>query len=247
MNDGCCSGRFAELIAREVSPLEHEEHPGLEKLFDLSSQDVSSETRAELVGHLATCDACRGRWKKLQSHLHDEEAVLCSRVRVPSFAQYIGERSARRRSVPAWTRQLFESKPYIVLAASAATLVLALGVSIPLLRGPALLTSERVAELSGEVQQLRNQIGSSSWTGNTIANGLGTSRGITAQDLTTLDWENPRAYVVEAGEDWQEIAQNELGDERLWPLLWLYNREIVPADASPKAGTTIHLPTPYGG
>jgi hypothetical protein len=197
-----------------------------------------------LVGHLATCEACRGRWKKLQAHLHDEEAVLRSRVRVPGFAQYIGERTARRRSVPAWTRQLFESKPYMVLAASAAALVLALGVSIPLLRGPA---ERRVAELSGEVQQLRNQIASSPWTENTIANGLGTSRGITAQDLTTLNWENPRAYVVKAGEDWQEIAQNELGDEQLWPLLWLYNREIVPADAAPKAGTTIHLPTPYGG
>jgi hypothetical protein len=216
----------------------------LEKLFDLSSQDVSSETRAELVGHLATCEACRGHWKKLQAHLHDEEAVLRSRVRVPSFAQYIGERSARRRSVPAWTRQLFESKPYMVLAASAATLVLTLGVSIPLFRGPALL---RVAELSEEVQQLRNQVATSPWTENTIANGLGTSSGITAQDLTTLNWENPRVYVVKAGEDWQEIAQNELGDERLWSLLWLYNRETVPADASPKAGTTIHLPTPYGG
>jgi hypothetical protein len=244
MNDGCCSGQFAKLIAREVSPLEHQEHPGLEKLFDLSSQDVSSETRAELVGHLATCEACRGRWKKLQAHLQDEEAVLRSRVRVPSFAQYIGERSARRRSVPTWTRRLFESKPYMVLAASAATLVLTLGVSIPLLRGPAV---RRVAELSGEVQQLRNQIATSPWTENTIANGLGTPSGITAQDLTTLNWQNPRVYVVEAGEGWQEIAQNELGDERLWPLLWLYNREIVPADASPKAGTTIHLPTPYGG
>jgi len=244
MNDGCCSGRFAELIAREVSPLEHEEHPGLEKLFDLSSQDVSLETRAELVGHLATCEACRGRWKKLQSHLHDEEAVLRSRARIPSFAQYIGERSERRRSVPAWTRQLFESKPYMVLAASAATLVLTLGVSIPLFRGPALL---RVAELSEEVQQLRNQVATSPWTGNTMSNGLGTSSGITAQDLTTLNWENPRAYVVKAGEGWQEIAQNELGDEQLWSLLWLYNREVVPADASPKAGTTIHLPTPYGG
>lgn len=244
MNDGCCSGRFAELIAREVSPLEHQEHPDLEKLFDLSSQDVSSETRAELVGHLATCEACRGRWKKLQAHLHDEEAVLRSRVRVPSFAQYIGERSARRRTVPAWTRQLFESKPYMVLAASAATLVLTLGVSIPLLRGPAV---RRVAELSGEVQQLRNQIASSPSTGNTIGNGLGASRGITAQDLTTLNWENPRAYVVKAGEDWQEIAQTELGDEQLWSLLWLYNRETAPADAPPKAGTTIRLPTPYGG
>jgi predicted anti-sigma-YlaC factor YlaD len=135
MSDEGCSGRFAEIIAREVSPLDHHEHPGLERLFDLSSHDVSSETRAELVGHLATCEACRGRWKKLQAHLHDEATVLGSRARIPSLAQYIGERSARRRSVPTWTRRLFESKPYMVLAASAATLVLTLGVSIPLLRG----------------------------------------------------------------------------------------------------------------
>jgi nucleoid-associated protein YgaU len=238
---------FIKMLSHEVAPTQHEEHPGLDALLDLSAGDVSARARSSLASHVATCETCRERWARLNVHLRDEEATLRSRARVPGFSEYVEQHLAREpRSAPSGVLRVFAAKPVLALAASAAVIALTLGISIPLVRSPAERTSQQVTLLTDEVQRLRNEMTLPSMSANTMVNTMSAERDLWADDLASWDWDHPRLYIVSNGDTWQTVAEKELGDRRFWSLLWLYNREVAPADAAPKSGTTIRLPVPYG-
>lgn len=234
---------FMRTIGHEVTSIEHREHPTLEMLFDAASDDASAGARSKLSAHLVTCEQCRTRWRRLTANLQEEAQVLQAESRVPALNAHIPATAPSRSAFSQWLRLLFETRGYVLVAASAAVVALTLSISIPLMRAPALRTSEEIQSLAGEIEHLQNQLSSFTGPANTLLNNVVTSSGPTAEDLASFDWENTWVYFAMPGETWETIAESQLGDRRLWPLIWLLNRDSGPPEAPPADGAPIRLPS----
>jgi len=58
-----------------------------------------------------------------------------------------------------------------------------------------------------------------------------------------LDWSNLSSYTVKSGDSLQSISFNELGNDHLWPLIFLLNAEHWTAEEFPSPGEHILLPS----
>jgi nucleoid-associated protein YgaU len=237
------SSFFFKTFAAEVAPIEHDAHPDLDLLYASLQGDIAPDVQSKLSSHLATCEACRLRWKTLQRHMHDATEVHGARSRVPTLDAYVADRTAPQTTLADWLHSLFEARTFAI-AASAAVLALALAVAIPFVRAPALHTSEQIQILNERVMGLQDRLGALTNLGNSIPNQSSLGAGIVVADLKALDWENPTSYGVQPGDNWEGIAERQLGDADLWPLVWLLNRDIGPPDAAPPVGSILRLPTP---
>ncbi len=241
------SSFFERVFARETSPIEHEHHPDLDLLFASLEDELAPELRSRLSAHLATCEPCRARWKRLTNHLQDASRIHESRSRVPSLDTYVGERASRRPPLADWVRAIVGTRTYVVVAASAAALALTLAVTIPLVRAPAVRTSEQIQDLGGRIAALQDQLEDLSQISDNVLNQGFVSPGIVVADIERFDWDTLTSYNVQTGDNWEGIAERLLGSADLWPLVWLLNRDVGPPGAPPPPGSTIQLPTPQSG
>ncbi len=61
-------------------------------------------------------------------------------------------------------------------------------------------------------------------------------------DHPSVAFEHARAYVVRPGDTWESIAQEELGESALWPLVVLLNRDATVSGEPPALGRVLRLP-----
>ena len=115
------SGFFFKTFAAEAAPIEHEAHPDLDLLYASLQGDIAPDVQSKLSGHLATCEACRLRWKTLQRHMQDATEVHGARSRVPTLDAYVADRTAPQTTLADWLHSLFEARTFAI-AASAAVL-----------------------------------------------------------------------------------------------------------------------------
>ena len=233
---------FSKTIDHETAPLDHVDHPDIDLLFSSLQGDLAPDVRSALSAHLATCPACRARYHELETRLGDAAETHDARTRVPALDEYVHEHSASRTPIAEWIRSLFEPRSYVLVAASAAAVALVLAIAIPLVRGPSLRTSSQIELLNNRISDLQGQLTSLSGLSNGIPNQSPVGSGLVVSDLTRFDWERPTPYAVQPGDNWEGIAERELGDADLWPLVWLLNREIGTPDTAPPVGATINLP-----
>jgi len=242
---------FSKTLSSEVGSIDHDSHPDIDLMLAALEGALEPEIRSGLSAHIATCESCRKQWKQLAERLLDAAATQTQRSRVPSLGTYIAQRVPRRAEarspVADWLRSLFETRVLATAAASAAVLALTLAVGIPLLRGPAVRTSEQLEMLSNRITTLQSQLEEDTpgfqFGNNTLSTGE-VARPISAAALNAFDWETLVPYTVKPGDNWEQIAQQKLGSAVLWPLLWYINRESGPPDAQPPVGESVLLPTP---
>jgi len=237
---------FSEILAHELAPIEHDSHPDLDLMLAALEGTIQPEVRSKLSAHIATCRSCRVRWKRLSQRVAEATETQKGRTRVPSFDAYVSERVPRRATLVDRLRELFEVRTVTLAAASTAALAVMLAVAIPLLRGPAVRTSEQIEALSSRIEVLQNRLGPSdglSQFGNDVLSSGDGARPISAPALNAFDWDTVVSYTVRPGENWEDIAKDQLKSADLWPLVWLLNRESGPPDAPPPAGEEIVLPT----
>ena len=241
------SDYFSEAFAREAAPIEHEHHPDLDLLFASLEGELASELQSKLSAHLATCETCRLRWNQLAGHLQEAASIHGTRSRVPALDAFVGERATPRTTLTDWLRSLFETRAYVVVAASAAALALTLAVAIPLVRAPTVRTSEQIRVLDDRIAILQNKLDTLSQIGSNVPNQGFTPPGIVVADLAQFDWRTLTPYTVRTGDNWEGIAERLLGNADLWPLVWLLNSEVGSPDAPPPPDQIIQLPTPRSG
>lgn len=229
---------FIEAIREETAPLEHATHPSNDDLLALLSGDVSNERRSRLHAHLETCSDCRNRWKHLESILQDESVQLRQEACIPSLREKVAGRGTNRQGTFfAWLSVSFRTKTFAAVGSAAAALLLAVGVMAPLMSNTSRETAAQLEALSNEMQAVQSYLVAN----QTIANSLSMTD-ITEADLLRFNWANTREYTASVGDSWWTIAENELGNQSLWPLVWVLNAEQ--ARAGPVApGDTIRLPT----
>lgn len=58
-----------------------------------------------------------------------------------------------------------------------------------------------------------------------------------------LDWSDMSSYTVQPGDSWESISLNELGEARLWPLIFLLNAGHGPSERIPSPKENILLPS----
>jgi len=235
---------FSKTIEGEATPIDHVDHPDLTLMFSSLEGDLAPDVRSALAAHLATCTTCHARYRELERRLQDAAEAHDARARVPSFDAYVHEQSGTRTTMSEWIRSLLEPRPYVLVAASAAALALVLAVAIPLVRGPSLRTSGQIELLNNRISDLQSQLISLADLNHGIPNQSSVGNALVVSDLTRLDWERPAPYAVQPGDNWEGIAERELGDADLWPLVWLLNRDIGTPDVAPPVGATLELPTP---
>jgi len=237
------SSFFSRTIAHEASPIQHEEHPDLDLLLASLEGDIVPELQSKLSAHIATCEGCRAKWRKLADSLHQATQTQMSRSRAPTFDVYLRERIAPRSTWVEWLRSLFEVRTVAFVAASAAAVALVLAVAVPLVRQPVVRTSQQIETLDERVANLQNRLDVLTQYSDSIPYPV--SSGITVADLMAYDWQTLVPYVVQPTDSWEGIAEQRLGNADLWPLIWLLNRDVGPSDAPPPWGTSIWLPTPW--
>jgi hypothetical protein len=234
---------FVNAARHEMTPVEHSTHPGDDRLLSALDGELASEERSALHAHLATCEECRARWTTWKARFRNEVSSLSSTAGVPNLQDYIRTRQPEASSGGGWLRQLASRRSTVGLAAAAATLAVVVAVAIPLVWTPSLRTEEQVRALSSRITDLQNQIDISSGFGlpinNDLAGGL-----ITEMLLHAYDWTDWAAYEVEVGDDWLLIAETQLGNADLWPLLWVLNAERA-QDGPLTPGETVWLPKPH--
>lgn len=235
-------GFFLRTIQHEGAPMSHQHHPSLEMLFDALDEAAPLEARSRVSAHLANCEPCRARWKRLKGRLVDEYQVLKDGSHVLDFDALVSQRAASRVGWREWLRSLFVTRTIVVAAAAAAALVLAAAIAIPWIRPSALRTSEQIEVLTNEIEMLRNQVDAFTSVGSVIPNNGFLILGIQAKDLLAYDWENLQIYDVQPGDTWESIADEQLGDVMLWPLIWLLNRDLGPPDVAPPPSAALDLP-----
>jgi len=238
---------FSATITGETTPIEHLDHPHVDLMLAVLEGETSIDVQSRLNAHIATCDSCRARWNRLTWHLKEACEVQEAKSHVPSLDAHIKRWLVVPPTLADRLRLLFETRVVVVAAVSAAALALAFALAIPFVRGPALRTSQQIEALDDRLAVLQQQLdgfGVFRPFGDDISVGEIDSPGIAAADLEALDWSTLAPYVVRPADTWERIAEEELGNPSLWPLVWLLNRETAPPDTPPPAGATVVLPAP---
>jgi hypothetical protein len=257
-------------IAHELSAREHSYHPALSLFLDDLAGDLSPTVRSQLHAHLATCPQCLEKWRALEQALKEEQSVLEEKTKTLAMPEILSQiRKEKRFSrISAWL--LHRSpllRPALALVPVALFLVF-LGVTLPMLHQ----SNARIVALTEEVKQLRDEISSITSEIAFIPSVSKISPSweeikelaFSAQQMDDpwvravfvasyfsahgwrlpkeLDWSRLRAYQVKPGDSWESIAERELGDETLGPVLYLVNgaRDLVP-------GKAIVVPEKHGG
>jgi len=229
---------FVRTARAETAPRHYDAHPAEQELLALAGGDIPNDRRSELHAHLATCEECHMRWKRIHAYLQKEAVALDQRSVAPSLASTIRKRSVLESRELPWWRALWQPRAIVTVASAAAVVALTLGFGIPALQNSSQRTAEHIAALSSEIQILRNQV---QWSGM-ISNGAIVPR-ITEELLNRYDWDDSITYRVEPGDTWQSIAEAELGDESLWPLVWFMNRDVGAAGDEIPVGTDLLIPS----
>jgi len=154
-----------DVVTHETTPIAHNQHPSLEVFFAQLAGELAPDDRSRFIAHLATCSQCRTRWQSLKRTLDEERRVLESKGQAPRFVQFLrgkqgpatlgkriqnwlGSLSPRVKLRPVWG----------IAVSSAVTIAITLAVAIPLLRGPAVATSQRLVSLTNQVHTLQSQV-----------------------------------------------------------------------------------------
>ena len=235
---------FIRSACTETAPLNHEKHPSEDELLALLSGDLEKEQRSRLHAHLATCSSCRTRSKTMEMHLSEETVSLQERSTGPSFVATIRKNRAVSTQSRPWWRSLFgtwmlSESGSMVVAGSAAVIVLAFVVMIPVFQNSLQQARSTIETLTIKNNRLELQLNSTSVP--PISNNMPEQINM-EEILLAYDWTTLRPYEVEAAADWRFIAGKELGSVNLWPMLWLLNAERAMGEAL-NPGETIWLPT----
>lgn len=239
-----------KVVTREVSAIPHDQHPSLDIFLDELAGELAEDARSRFAAHLATCPECQARWKTLKKTLQEEQVILESRARVPNLVELVQKRQpiGVGSQLRDWVYSLVHTpvlKPALALATTSLVAVaITLAVAIPLLRGPAVSTSEHLIALTSEVETLRNQVGALTNVWSSFPNNVVLAHEVTPEELLRYDWENLHPYTIQPGDQWTSIAAAELGNSDLWPLVWLMNAEAAKPGEPPPEGEQILLPTP---
>lgn len=238
-----------ETLIRETGPLPGNEHPDLSLMMGRLAGEFDGPEQSRLSAHIATCPTCSERWQKLHAALRSEQGALDAKAEVRDLRTLVEARSRIAVADGVFRRTRERARvgarhPAFVAALSGAVAIaLSLAAAIPLLRGPVVATSTRLNELTTEVLELRDQMGNSYAGITAIANSLTSSREPMADKLERYDWEALQAYEAQPNETWQSVCRDLLGDEELWPLVWLINRNVGSPSGTLHLGEMIRLPT----
>ena len=257
-------------IAYELSAKEHPHHPALSLFLDDLAGDLPPTVRSQLHAHLATCPQCLERWRALEEALKEEQSILEEKAEILAMPEILSQRQ-KEKAFARLRARFFAQKPllhpFLALVPVALFLVF-LGVTLPVLHR----SNARIAALTEEVKQLRDDISSltsgisfvpsvtkisPSW--EEIKELVSSAQQIddpwvravfVAAYFSGHDWRLPKeldwsrlwVYQVKPGDSWESIAERELGDKILGPVLYLVNgaRELVP-------GKAIMVPEKHGG
>jgi nucleoid-associated protein YgaU len=66
------------------------------------------------------------------------------------------------------------------------------------------------------------------------------SKGLHLPSTATVD--RVEAYTAQAGDTWESVAKEQLGDPSLWPILWLLNAEEASSQSDLSPGRSILVP-----
>jgi len=228
---------FLRTMRAEMAERSHDVHPSEQDLLALAAGDMDDENRSRVHAHLATCEECHARWKRVNTCLHEEMTSLDRRSTAPSLVSHVRRNRRVEGKDRARWRSLLQTRVLVTAASAVAVVAIAFGVMIPSLQNSSQRMQEHIATLSGEVQSLRNQM---QW-GPVIGNGI-TMPSIDEELLNRYNWDDPFAYTAKPGDTWRSIAEDQLGHVSLWPLIWLMNRELgAPGDAI-VGGTIVLIP-----
>ena len=173
----------------ETSPIIHKTHPELSLFFDEMADDLSPEVHAHFVAHLATCPECRTQWQTLTKKFDEEEKTLSANARVSTLVELVRRHAQPRfgTRLAEWSYSLWPA-PGIrpVLVAAVASVAITLAVVIPLLQGPVVTTSERLAVLTQEVETLQGHVKSLVEGGGTIYSNSNPASEVTLDTLAQL-------------------------------------------------------------
>jgi HAMP domain-containing protein len=197
-------GGFDEFVQKavthEVSAIPHNQHPSLDIFLDAWGGELAKDVQSSFTAHLATCPVCRDRWRTLKKTLKSEQQMLEVKARVPSLNELVRQRrGVRGARVREWIRSLWPAQSLRpALAAAVVSVAITLAVVIPLLQGPVVATSERLAVLTHEVETLQGQVGLLAQGGITIPANIAPTSEITLDDLSQL-----ASNVREITDPWQ--------------------------------------------
>jgi hypothetical protein len=153
------------------------------------------------------------------------------------LASMIRKRNMESGRTTSWWRAFFETRTLVALGSAAASLALAFVIMIPILRSSSQQTALQLQVISDELRTLQNQ----AYSGGLIGNSFFLET-IKESVLLSYDWETLHSYTVGSDDTWRSIAKEQLGNESLWPALWVLNAEIASSDSF-NAGITVWLPT----
>ena len=237
---------FIRAARAETAPRVHKQHPSDDALLALLSGDLADEQRSRLHAHLATCSECHKQWRSLETHVSEETNSLQERSTAPTFALAIRNHQVAHKQSLTWWQTLFESlrlgtSGSMALAGSAAVMVLAFVVVIPLFQSSLRQARSQIETLTFENTILQNQVQLNGPFNGSISNAF-QGEDITGELLLAYDWEELEQYISLPGDTWETIAEDQLGHESLWPLLWTLNRGLVPIGEPIPAGMYLIIP-----
>lgn len=233
--------------ARELTPMQHAQHPELELMLAYLAGDLSSYTRSKLTAHLATCPHCQHRWERLLTTLNQELEVLRRLSPAPSLAQPRPDQ-VRLRS---WYKNWWKSKrttltfpaPGPALARAGAVMfgmALMLGVTAALVLRANYSTANRLASLTREIEDLKIQ----------LALGQSISADISVPVLTPEEMAQLVAQVSEFPDPWLKALAvtnflNARGLYLPWEIDWseLIEHRVQPGETWQSLADT-YLGTP---
>ncbi len=259
------------LAARSVEGKPTQHHLDETILISLIAGELRSEACAKVDAHLVVCRDCARRFAVLREELRKDEEVLESNppphlskllehLRADPQSVERGDSFPRRFSwgrvakyglvaamlaafLVAWRGDMFQAEDGSIGAPTRLEILQPRGVAEAIVDAARERSEFTAEQLISDLEQLGSY---PSW--RAIAHGIGLlNRYGVALDSPKLAFEGTTIHIVHVGDTWQSIAADALGDESLWPILVLLNREwAVEKDLSDGAVLRIPQSVPEG-
>ena len=159
-----------KIVAGELAPREHPQHPDEELLLDSLAGTLAPGLQARLSAHLATCAPCRARWTQLFAATASEATRFGEKAQVPSLAALVRERRRKqargtkkwKERARQWPRSLVPwaavRPAFAPLAAAVVAVAVTLSVAVPFLRTPLVASNEAYADLRAQMAELEQRV-----------------------------------------------------------------------------------------
>ncbi len=232
--------------------------------------ELNQAEEDRLSAHLLLCPTCAKEYASIERSLQQDEERLFAQARVPSLVEHVRQKRQKKRGWRVLISRfpIREQRLPAFLAASAAALIIALAVIIPLhyLPGESAViipadgqfiakgeptiasTTTVVTELTpgSLVDRLDSMAGYEPWRAMAFIIGYLRATGVPLESAS-LAFDHQTTYTTESGDTWRMVAKKTLGNSDLWPIIILLNHNRTQHGEFPPVGTLLRVPALEAG